>query len=285
MLIINKILLRKVIEMRKNEIKDYGKIKRVLVVVDMVNGFCKEGNMADATYMNVVSLQEELINKYIRGNDSAVIFVCENHNENASEFRDFPSHCVSGTKEAIVIDELMPYVEDSFMIGKNSTSFMSGNDFKNLIDKMDNLECVEGCGVCIDICVPNGMIPLKNYFNEFNRDVDVVVNMDASETFNNVHHNRCEYRRMISKLMRLNGIRVINSKDMVNNYEEEVISSYRSLFDYYRDNCECVIEKNEDKWFIYIEDDYKCLDNIDMVVDFLLRNLKNDKGYNRKRGI
>ena len=154
--------------MRKKDIRDYKDIKRVLIVVDMVNGFCKEGVMADNKAMDVVGLQKVLIGDYLNSDDGVVVFVKEAHSENAVEFKDFPRHCVEGESESMIIDELDCYVKDSFVIGKNCTSFMVVSEFKEFIDKMSNLESVMGCGVCIDICVPNGIIPLKNYFNQNN---------------------------------------------------------------------------------------------------------------------
>lgn len=262
--------------MKKSEIKDYKDIKRALIVIDMVNGFCKEGVMADVQSMEVVPLQKKLIENYLDSKDGVVIFVKEAHTENAAEFKDFPRHCVEGESEAMIIEELQPYVRDSFVIGKNSTSFMVVPEFKSLIDKMNQLENVMGCGVCIDICVPNGMIPMKNYFNENNREVEVIVNMDASETYNSPTHNRNEYRGMISKIMRLNGIKVISNRDKVTEYEERVINSYNELFNYYVKNV-CSIEKCGDKWFVYMDNDYQCFDNIDMMIDNMLKGLKDNK--------
>ena len=261
--------------MRKKDIRDYKDIKRVLIVVDMVNGFCKEGVMADNKAMDVVGLQKVLIGDYLNSDDGVVVFVKEAHSENAVEFKDFPRHCVEGERESMIIDELDCYVKDSFVIGKNCTSFMVVSEFKEFIDKMSNLESVMGCGVCIDICVPNGIIPLKNYFNQNNRDVDVVVNMDASETYDSVTHNRDEYRGIISKILRLNGIGVINNRDKVSEYESGVIASYGELFSYYK-NLGYFIEKCGGKWFIYMDSDYKCMDNIDMVVDYLIKGLSNN---------
>ena len=79
-------------------------MKELLFVVDMVNGFVKEGSMHDLKIMNIVdSIKEECESHEHR------IFIADTHENDAIEFNSFPSHCVKGTSEAEIIDELKPY--------------------------------------------------------------------------------------------------------------------------------------------------------------------------------
>ena len=83
-------------------------LERLLVIVDMVNGFIKEGNMADP-YINhitprIISLVEESIK-----DGEGIAFVKDTHEPNSKEFRKFPIHCLKGTSESELIDELKKY--------------------------------------------------------------------------------------------------------------------------------------------------------------------------------
>ena len=56
----------------------------------------------------------------------------------------------------------------------------------------------------------NLAIPLKNYFDEFNKDIDVIVVKDATETYDSDVHNRELYNDMAYKLMKQAGIKVVD---------------------------------------------------------------------------
>jgi nicotinamidase-related amidase len=85
---------------------------------------------------------------------------------------------------------------------------MFAKNFMNDIDKMKQLRKVIVTGCCTDICVLNLAIPLINYFDEIDREVEVVVKEDAIETYDAPYHNRDEYNEMALKLMKQAGVRV-----------------------------------------------------------------------------
>lgn len=182
-------------------------LERLLVVVDMVNGFIKKGAMADP-YINhitpkLINLIEKTLNK-----EEGVAFIKDTHNINSSEFKKFPVHCVKGSGEEEVIDELKPYEKKSLSYEKNSTSTVFAKDFLKDIDAMKKLREVIITGCCTDICVLNLAIPLTNYFDENDKNINVVVRSDLIETYNSESHNREEYNEMSLKLMRQAGIEV-----------------------------------------------------------------------------
>ena len=74
---------------------------------------------------------------------------------------------------------------------------------------MKKLRRIIVTGCCTDICIMNLVIPLINYFDEQNRDVEVVVQTDAVETYNAPNHNREEYNEMALKLMKQAGGKLI----------------------------------------------------------------------------
>ena len=112
------------------------------------------------------------------------------------------SHCDSCNHE------LKLYEKEALVYKKNSTSTIFANNFMNDIEKMKQLKKVIVTGCCTDICVLNLAIPLINYFDELDRQVEITVIEDAVETYDAPYHNRDEYNQIALKLMRQAGIGV-----------------------------------------------------------------------------
>lgn len=191
-------------------LKNFEEIEEVAIVVDTVNGFMTGGALANPNAMHIVPKQIRLIEKILERN-GLLIFVREAHDENCTEFNIFPVHCKKGSWESELVDELKPYEKYGITIEKNSTSFIFARGFLNLMNLLKNLKVVYGSGVCEDICIPNGLIPLKNYFNQYNRDVEIVVPLDSVDTFDAPNHNRIEYKYASNILMEQSGIKLVKT--------------------------------------------------------------------------
>lgn len=183
-------------------------IEKVLIVVDMVNGFVKEGNMATPYMEKIIPEIEKLIKEFNKENEG-VIFVKESHDKNCTEFKKFPGHCVEGTYEAKIIDEFTPYVDDALVFGKNSTSAIFAPGFMDTISQMKNLKEVVIVGGCTDICSMNVAIPLANYFDQENKDVKMIVPQNANDTYDAPYHNRDEWNEMAYRFMNQAGIQIV----------------------------------------------------------------------------
>ena len=92
-------------------------MKKLLLVIDMVNGFVKEGALADKGINNITTNVVNIINEYIKNNDD-IISIQEGHNEKSKEFDSFPAHCILGTEEAELIDEIKPFENSMKVIRK-----------------------------------------------------------------------------------------------------------------------------------------------------------------------
>lgn len=184
--------------------------KRLLVVIDLVNGFVREGAMADKHIEHIIPESERLVNKFLE-EGYEVVYVKEGHDENATEFKKFPKHCVVGTSEAEMVEELVKYQDEVLVFIKNSTSAMAAEyGLPAMLNAMENLEEVVIIGCCTDICVLNCAIPMQNYFDEFNREVTIVVPKNAVETYDAPNHSRDEYNEIAFKLLAQAGVKVVN---------------------------------------------------------------------------
>lgn len=185
----------------------------MLIVVDMVNGFVKEGALADLKIGRVVPRQLHLM-KEAHEKGHLVVFIQDTHREDSKEHRRFGGalHCVSGTKEVELIDELEPWKnhEDTICIPKNSTSFMEAPKFRELMKETSHLKEIDVVGCCTDICVMNGTMGLANYLDEWNRDVEVRVHTDAIATFG--EEARQNYVEAALLLMEQQGIQLVKER-------------------------------------------------------------------------
>lgn len=179
--------------------------EKLLIVVDMVNGFIREGAMADSYIENIIGNIENLVRQNIDG----TIFIKDCHEKDAIEFNSYPIHCLKGTSESELVEELKKYATNDNTYEKNSTSAMYAEAFLSDVDNMKNLKQVTIVGCCTDICVLNLAIPLNNYFNQKNRNIEIIVPKNAVETFNSETHKREEYNEMAFKLMAQAGVKVV----------------------------------------------------------------------------
>jgi len=183
-------------------------MKKLLLIIDMINGFVKEGALADKQINNITPNIIKLIKENIKNDDEIITFQ-DGHSKNSKEFESFPVHCVLGTKEAELIDELMPYKDKMKLIRKNSTSGLVTSELlKYMEEKGKQLEEIVITGCCTDICVINFALPLKNYINEHNLNIKVKIYKNAVETYDSPIHNREEYNEIAFKIMNLNGIEI-----------------------------------------------------------------------------
>ncbi|MCL2797535.1 MAG: cysteine hydrolase [Firmicutes bacterium] len=155
--------------------------KTLVVVVDMINGFCKKGALASERCLAAAAPIRALLEKLP---DAKKAFLRDCHSKNSAEFKWFPPHCDTG-KESAVISELAGF--EDFDIPKNST-----NGFFALQKKISGLGAFNNIlvvGVCTDICVMQLCLTLRAYLNETDSGANVVTFTDCVETYDAPTHD------------------------------------------------------------------------------------------------
>lgn len=205
--------------MIRTELKDY---QKALYVVDMVNGFVREGVLHDERIAATIPEQIKLIERF-RKENQGVAFIKENHGKESVEFKTFPPHCIAGTSEAELVDELKPYESSSLVYPKNSTSAVFAPNILSDIESMVNLREIVAAGCCTDICVLNFLIPLINYFNQINREITIFAVKNGLETYNIPGFHDAEYYNKIAyELMAQSGIRIVENLEELESKEREL---------------------------------------------------------------
>lgn len=191
--------------------KDLNKITRMAVVIDMVNGFVKYGAMHDKSIANIIPNQITLLEKF-EGEESIISIVKDTHEKDCMEFKTYPEHCVKGSGEENLVDELSKFEnENSLVYEKNSTDVTNVPEFFQDIKKMPNLKEIVVIGCCTDICVLNAAISMRTYFNQENMDIQIIMPKNCVETYNAPTHPQGEYNEIAYKLIAQAGIKVIEN--------------------------------------------------------------------------
>jgi nicotinamidase/pyrazinamidase len=153
-----------------------------LMVVDMQVGFLREGALASDRCLAVLPAVVEEVGAALDRGDH-VIFTADTHEPDDLEFRIFPVHCVRGTREADIVDELAGFLdrERVHLVPKRRYSAMFETELEGLLHR-HGITAVRMCGVCTDICVLHTTADLRN------RDVAVTVVARATATFDGPGH-------------------------------------------------------------------------------------------------
>ena len=185
-------------------------IKDLLIVVDMVNGFVREGAMASSHIEHIIPRIEKLVNEYT-GEEDGVMFVKDCHEPDAVEFKRYPVHCVRNTSESELVDELKKYEKMALVYEKNSTSAIFPSGLLDDIKKMKNLKRIVITGCCTDICVMNFAIPLQCFLDQENRDIEIVIPKDSVETYDAPNHKAYEWNEMAYRFFEQSGIKLVKT--------------------------------------------------------------------------
>ena len=134
--------------------------KRVLLVVDMLNGFLDPAGalFCGKGARRIIPFVRKTIGQY-RRRRQPVIFIADSHARDDPEFATWPAHCLRGSWEAQVIPELP--VGDSPVIRKRRYSGFFGTRLAGALKAL-RPELVEVVGVCTNICVQYTVADLRN---------------------------------------------------------------------------------------------------------------------------
>jgi nicotinamidase-related amidase len=155
-------------------------VGRVLLVIDVQNGFTKIGNLASPRCREAIPRIVEIVEKQ-KGSGADLIFTADTHTRDDLEFEMFPPHCIEGTEENDVVEELAPFLGGATLVQKRRYSAFHGTDLDRILREKRPDE-VTVVGVCTDICVLHTVSDLRN------RDYKVRVLSAGVETFDGPDH-------------------------------------------------------------------------------------------------
>ena len=190
-----------------NNIEYLKNVRELLINIDMVNGFVKEGTLSAPSIMRVVPRQIELLNEALRSDKAGVVLIRDSHPIDAVEFKTYAPHCIEGTKESEIIDELKLFEPYALEYLKNSTNLIFAPNLQKDLLRLNKLERIRVMGCLSEVCVLNGAIGLRNYFDQINKNVEVCVHPDAIDTFDVEGHRADLVTENALREMQANGVK------------------------------------------------------------------------------
>jgi nicotinamidase/pyrazinamidase len=176
---------------------------RLLIVADAQEGFTRLGNLASPECTAAIPRIRRIVDEELAAG-TPVILTKDSHEENDAEFKMFPPHCIVGTDEHELVEELRDVEpKAAAVIQKHRYSAFFHTDLHQVLDDLDPDE-VHICGFCTDICVLHTTADLRN------RDYEVVVRAEGCETFDGPGHDHDEVNRWaLSHIERILGALVV----------------------------------------------------------------------------
>ena len=171
-------------------------MSNIVVVVDMLNGFLKEGKLANPGARWVIPNILDLLQRKEK-EGWRMIFVCDNHKKDDLEFLMFPEHCVEGTEETLIVEELARFYNN--YVPKTRYSGFFRTDLE-LIIKNENPQEVIVVGIYADICVLYTASGLRNL------DYKVTVPKDCTVTLAGIDDV------IFAHMKNVLGVNVVNSQ-------------------------------------------------------------------------
>lgn len=188
----------------KIKLSDFEPSATAFAIVDIINGFIREGAMSSSDIESIVKPSTKLLSE-CKGVGMPCIAFADCHEKGCAEFDSFPEHCIKNTSESELVDELKT-VGGYTLIEKNSTNGCHEMAFHDFLNQHKGINTFIVCGDCTDICVMQFCLSLKTLFNKENKPLRIVVPINAVETYDAPQHNSVFANISAYKLMKDCGI-------------------------------------------------------------------------------
>lgn len=193
---------------QKIDLKDLMPEKTALVIVDMVNGFAREGALMSPDVEKLIPGITELLRECKDKKIQALAFA-DCHTEASPEFEAYPIHCLKGTSESEIVDEIRR-TGGYMLIPKNSTNGFLEEEFQGWLKDNTEIKNFIVTGDCTDICIQQFAISLKTWFNKQNSKSRIIVPMNTVDTYDLGTHNRDLMNLMAFYNMMINGVEIVS---------------------------------------------------------------------------
>ncbi len=189
------------------QLKELPGDQTVLMIVDMVNGFAREGALKSPRIEGIIPEIAELSRKCDQLGIKKLAFA-DCHTDASPEFDAYPAHCMEGSYEAEIVDEIKN-IGGYKLIPKNSTNGFLEEEFQKWLKENSHINTFIITGDCTDICIQQFATTLKAWFNMKNKKSRVIVPINAVETYDLEMHNGDLLDVMALYNMIVNGVDVV----------------------------------------------------------------------------
>jgi len=155
-----------------------------IFAIDIVNGFCYEGNLASPRIARIVEPAVRLFTLAHARGVRQFVLIQEWHHEHATEFNAFPRHCVRNTREAESVPAIaaLSFAAEFVLLHKNSLSAAIGTGLDAWLEAHP-VQTAIVVGDCTDLCTYNLAMHLRLRANERNENLRVLVPANCVDTY------------------------------------------------------------------------------------------------------
>jgi nicotinamidase-related amidase len=186
--------------------------KSALFIIDINNGFVKEGILSSPRVKDIVPNIIGSIKCFTQIGAPIIAFT-DCHAKDSVEFNYFPEHCLENNIESQLVDELKVYESNMTIVKKSSTNAFLEEETQKIISELliNDYENWIIIGCITDVCVKQFALTLRAYFNKINKRVNVIVPIDSIETYDAPNHNANAMNLYSLSDMKANGIILVNN--------------------------------------------------------------------------
>jgi|GEM_PF-2535498 len=160
---------------------------KMLVVIDLIRGFVKEGAMAahevERIVPNVATLVEGALDE-----KQKVVYVRDWHSPKSEEFLRWPKHCLANSNECLFVPELEPFQRHVSVINKDTHNAFVVDKFQGLFKNKVYDEIIV-TGVITEVCVFQTCVSLIGFIRANGLKTKLIVPKNAVDTFNKPGHS------------------------------------------------------------------------------------------------
>lgn len=193
-------------------LEELQKERTALIMVDLINGFTREGALKSQRVEQILPSAAKLQRACLLKGFPILAFA-DSHSMASPEFTSYPPHCLTGTSEEEIAEELQQ-VGGYQLIRKNSTNGFLEEAFSRWLKENDRIDTFLIVGDCTDICIQQFAETLKTWFNKENKESRIIVPMDLVETYELGMHNGNLVHVMALYNMTINGVEVVRSVEV-----------------------------------------------------------------------
>jgi nicotinamidase-related amidase len=153
--------------------------------VDVINGFCHEGQLASPRVRGIIAPISSLMSRAYLDGVRQFIFTHDAHDPDAAEFDSYPPHCLRDSSESAIVAELMslPFANEFTILPKNTISSAIGTGLDAWLAAHPEITHRIVVGDCTDLCTYQLAMHLKLSANAVNERLPVIVPADCVNTY------------------------------------------------------------------------------------------------------
>lgn len=155
-----------------------------VITVDLLEGFCRSGALASPRVEALIEPSKDFLIRCHQSGLKDFLFACDAHQKDSPEFTSFPPHCVAGTLESRIVEELLelPFAGLFERFDKRSVSSLTETNLAMRLqgDQIKTIICI---GDCTDLCLYHLATGLRFLANSSGLPWEIVVPANLVATY------------------------------------------------------------------------------------------------------